>query len=525
MRTLADELFREFREHSVSEFFRKNAAMLGYTGKIRSLTTVVHEGVTNSIDACEEAGILPEVKVWIKRVNEEPDHFHVIIEDNGPGIPEEFIPDVFGKMLAGTKLHRNQQQRGQQGIGVSGATMFAQMTTGKPTEVITSTGNGEIVRAEVMIDVNKNVGQVIRKTKMRGKWRGTKVRFDVKDVSYIRSRYGPFNYLRLTAIANPHVRIIFEEPDGTLTVFERGSEEIPDRPKPMPLHPAGVMADDLLVLAKLTKSKTVGNFLVSELSRMTKERVSEVERISGVNMRKKPSELTWEDAEKVVRAFRKMKFMAPSTSGLRPIGKENIEKGIHQILSPEFVAVVSRPPKVYRGGIPFAVESAIAYGGGAGRAVGRSEEGEIGEVETEGMELMRFANRVPLVFDQGGCAITAAVKSIDWRRYGVDVTTAPMTVMVNIVSSYVPYTSAGKQSVAAEPEIYEEVRNAVMDVARELRYHLHRKQRQKEREERAGIFEKYLPIIATKAAGLAGVDPPSFERVLMKVMGMEDVEA
>ena len=109
MKTLADEIFREFREHSVSEFFRRNAAMLGYTGKIRSLTTIIHEGVTNSIDSAEEAGVLPKIFVAIKRVNQEPEHFKVIIEDNASGIPDKFIPSVFGRMLAGTKLHRHMQ--------------------------------------------------------------------------------------------------------------------------------------------------------------------------------------------------------------------------------------------------------------------------------------------------------------------------------------------------------------------------------------------------------------------------------
>lgn len=520
MKTLADELFGEFREHSVSEFFRRNAAMLGYTGKIRSLTTIVHEGVTNSIDSAEEAGILPKISVWIKRVNEEPEHLKVVIEDNASGIPEKFIPDVFGKMLAGTKLHRHQQSRGQQGLGVSGATMFGQITSGKPTTVTTSTGNGEIVQADVMIDVDRNVGKILKLDRIKGHWRGTRVEIEAKEVTYMRSRYGPFNYLRMTAIANPHAKITLVEPDGTLTIFENATDKVPERPKPMPLHPWGIMSDDLLILAKRTKARSISGLLSSELSRVSKNKANEVCRLAGVQPTKRPSELTWEEAERIVSAFKQVKLMAPPTSGLRPIGAADLENGMRQILNPDFVHTLTRPPKVYRGGLPFIVEVGIAYGGNAGKSVEGKGENDVGEVEV-GMDLIRFANRAPLIFDQGGCAITAAARSIDWRRYGVDVANAPLTLFVNISSAYVPYTSAGKQSIADEPEIINEIRTAIMEAARELRRFLYRRLRAKERQERAGVFEQFLPIIARKASQLAGVKEPDIKSLLKRVTGVE----
>lgn len=519
MKTVADELFKEFREHSVSEFFRKNAAMLGYTGKIRSLTTIVHEGVTNSIDASEEMGVLPKVYVAIKKVNDEPEHFKVVFEDNASGIPDKYIPDVFGKMLAGTKLHQHRQQRGQQGIGVSGACMFSQITSGKPAMVTTSTGNGDITQMDVMIDVDKNEGKIVRSDKRKGKWQGTRVELEVKDIAYMRSRYGPFNYLRMTAISNPHVHITFVEPDGTLTVFENATDKIPERPKPMPLHPWGIMSDDLLMLAKHTKGRTVVSFLSTELSRVSKRKAEEVCKLAGMPTNKKPSELTWEESEHIVTAFKQVKILVPPTSGLRPIGATDLGNGMRQILNPEFVHTITRPPKVYRGGLPFIVDVGIAYGGNAGKTVeGKSESDEM---EEAGMDLIRFANRVPLIFDQGGCAITAAARNIDWRRYGVDIANAPLTLFVNISSAYVPYTSAGKQSIADEPEILNETRTAIMEAARELRKFLYRRIRAKEREERAGIFEQFLPVIARKAARLANVSEPDIKALLKKVSGAD----
>ena len=521
MKTMAEELFKEFREHSVSEFFRKNAAMLGYTGKIRSLTTIIHEGVTNAIDAAEETGVLPKIVVIIKRFDEEPEHFRVIVEDNASGIPEEFISNVFGKMLAGTKLHRYMQSRGQQGIGVSGSVMFGQITSGKPATVITSTGNGEIIRADVMIDVDRNEGKITNIEKHKGKWRGTRVEVEVKDVTYMRSRYGPFNYLRMTAIANPHVHITFVEPDGTLTILEPATDKVPERPKSMPLHPWGIMSDDLLILAKHTKSRNVVSFLSAELSRVSKRKAEEVCKLASVPPKKKPSELTWEEAERIVSAFKQVKLYAPPTSGLRPIGAADIESGMRQILNPEFVYAINRPPKVYRGGLPFIVEAGIAYGGSAGKTTDRKNENEEGEA---GMELIRFANRAPLIFDQGGCAITTAMRNIDWRRYGVDPAAAQLTLFVNVASAYVPYTSAGKQSIADEPEVLDEIRTAIMEVARELRKFLYRKIKIKERQERAGVFEQHLPIIAKKAASLANVKEPDIKPLLKKVSGVDNAE-
>lgn len=513
---LAKDIFKEFKEHSVSEFFRKNASMLGYTGKIRSLTTVVHEGVTNAIDAAEEAGTLPSVFVAIRSMDEDSNHYKVVIEDNASGIPDEFIPRVFGRMLAGTKLHRNVQNRGQQGIGISGGVMFTQATSGKPAKIITSTGDDDgISYNEVMIDVNKNQGKIMDHKRLEGDWRGTRVEFEVKEVIYQRSRYGPYNYLRMTAIANPHVQITFEEPDGSLTVFERATEEIPEEPKPIPPHPAGMRADGLLELSKNTRSKSVGTFLVSDLSRFSRNKLEKIEEMVEVNLDKDPSKLTWDEAERLVSAFRQMDFMAPPTKGLRPIGEENIERGLKQILHPDFACAVTRSPEVYQGGIPFIVETGLAYGGDAGDSRGSGERG---------LEIIRFANRAPLIFNQGGCALTSAAKDIDWRRYEVNTERTPLTLFINIVSTHVPYTSAGKQSVAEEPEVYEEVRQAVMQAARKLKRFLRKRIKRRERRERANLFEKYLPIISQKAADLVGEDPPEIDSLIKEIAGVKNGE-
>ncbi|WP_423791924.1 DNA topoisomerase VI subunit B [Methanocaldococcus indicus] len=647
------ETFKEFKEHSVSEFFRKNKHMLGYSGKIRSLTTIVHELVTNSLDACEEAGILPDIKVEIEKLG--TDHYKVVVEDNGPGIPLEFIPKVFGKMLAGSKMHRFIQSRGQQGIGAAGVLLFSQMTTGKPLKITTSLGDGVIYEVEVKMDVEKNEGKIVSKKVKKGNWRGTRVEGEFKEVSYNRGEYSAYEYLRRISLATPHAKIILKDPYGTV-VFDRVINEIPKKPEEMKPHPYGLTVDELLYISRKTKSKKVSSMLVSELSRVSTNKVKELKKyllrdlivkkfknslfwdrvikcylnvdinkylkkyaqyisddeiktvknliknlpdsldelkkyiykymimdylfsklskedieniknhfkkipdnfidwavknylsatvineiekklrnivkkpdefleeikkkklISDEEIKKfenevenllskNPKELTWEEAELLVNSLQSMEFLAPPTSGLRPIGAENIEKSLKEFLKPEFVKAITRKPKTYSG-IPFIVEVGIAYGGNAGK---QSDSGRK-------MEIMRFANQVPLLYDASACGITKAVKSINWKRYGIK-EDAPITVFVNLVSTFIPYTSAGKQAIACSEteneEIFNEIRQALMICARDLEKYLARIRKELEEEKKRKYVIKYAKIFAEALANI--LNKPK-EEIEMKVI-------
>ncbi|RLI93268.1 MAG: DNA topoisomerase VI subunit B [Candidatus Altiarchaeales archaeon] len=515
----ADELFKEFRETSITEFFRKNRAHLGYSGKLRSLTTVVHEIVTNALDACEEAGILPEIRVRIDALNSE--HYRVFGADNGPGIPLKHISDVFGKMLAGTKFHRNVQLRGQQGIGIAGVTLFSQITTGKPIKVRTSTGNGRVYEVELMIDITKNRADILSKEEYAEYWRGTELDIEIKGVKFNLSERGPFEYLRRTAIANPHARIIFIDPEGRKTVFERSSERIPKPPMAIKVHPKGLEVDDLINMSKVTKARKVSSFLVNTLSRMSNAKVREIQEHVSFDLNKNPRRLTWAECEEIINAIEKIKFLAPPTEGLEAIGEEQIRNAVLNILDPEFEAVVTRPPKVHSGGIPFLVEVAIAYGGHAGRVVGDGIK----------CEIMRFGNKAPLLFDAGGCAITKAVNSVEWKRYGIrDFENSPITVFVNLVSTYIPYTSAGKQSVAEDREIMREMRFALMEVGRKFHVYHSRKRRALEREARKQILLKYSIELASGLAKLTNKNEDKILKELQnlieeRITGMEIEEA
>ncbi|MCK9150364.1 DNA topoisomerase VI subunit B [Methanobacterium alcaliphilum] len=508
MEIQAGELFEEFQELTASEFFRKNKQMLGFSGKIRSLTIVFHELITNSFDAAEEAGILPEIKIDLQRLDK--DHYVLRHRDNGPGIPEDFITKVFCTMFAGSKF-RNIQSRGQQGLGCSGCVLLSQMTTGKPARIISGykeNGNIKGVQMTLKMDVKKNQGLVLEKKEVEVKETGVCVELHFKDVSYSLSEQGAFEYIRRTMIGNPHSKIIFRDPTGHKYIFNRASDVIPPLPKEVLPHPKGVTADDLIFMAKHTDKRRFRSLLTSSLSRMSIKRVNEIQEITGIDLNKRPKDMKWEEAEQIVELFQKMDFMAPPTSGLIPIGQEQIEKGVVEILNPEFVSATTRKPVTYRGGVAFIIEAGIAYGGDSGRMVGEQRKAEI----------MRFANRVPLTFDQGSCAITEGLKSIDWKRYGIrDLDNAPITIFVNIVSTQVPYLSTGKQSVAPEPEILHEVRQTTMKVARKLQKYLRAKKAAKEEAMRAKVFDTYVPVIIREAANLAEIEVPDYKPVLEKV--------
>lgn len=498
----------DFQRLTPSQFFRKNKQMLGFTGKIRSLTIVFHELITNSFDACEEAGILPDIDIELKRIDKE--HYILKHKDNGPGIPEDYVMQVYCMMFAGSKF-RNIQSRGQQGLGCSGCVLLSQMTTGKPARVISCYKDEDEIKGVKMkfqMDVENNRGILMEREDYPAESTGVCIELQFKDVSYSLAEQGAFEYIRRTMIGNPHAKITFRDPSGHKYIFKRAADVVPVQPKEVLPHPKGVSADDLMTMAKNTDSRRYKSMLTSSMSRMSAKKVNEIAEITGIDMNKRPKAMTFQEAEAIVHCFKKMKFMAPPTDGLIPIGSEQVEKGMKQILKPEFVTTITRKPVTYAGGVSFIIEAGLAYGGEAGRIVNEQRKSEI----------MRFANRVPLTFDAGSCAITEALKSIDWKRYGLrDMDNTPLTLFVNIISTQVPYLSTGKQSVSPEPEIVHEIRQATMKLARKLQKHLRAKRAAKEKEKRSKVFEEYVPVIIEEAAKLGETGVPEYQDILVKV--------
>ncbi len=494
----AEELSQEFKEHSVAEFFKKNKQMLGLYGKVRTLTTIIHEYVTNSLDACEEANILPDIDVKIDELGTE--YYEVTVKDNGPGLTEETVGKALGKLLAGTKFHRMMQSRGQQ-------------TTGKPAKVITGTGNGKVISLELTIDPKRNEPKIGNKKELAKDFRGVAVQAKFKGILYRDSEQGALEYLRRTAIANPHAQITFRDPAGQKIKFKRTVDKVPERPKVVKPHPKGLSVDEIVTLAKYTDSKKVVSFLKNDLDRMGQKSVEAIGRKVEFDMNQDPRKITWDEAEQIIKAFKEVDFIAPSGDSLRPIGETQIENSLKSIVEPEFLTVLTRKPQVYAGGFPFQVEVSVSYGGKAGRTVSGPEGME------KRLEIMRFANRAPLLFDAGNCAITKAVHSIDWKRYDIkDIDKAPVTVLVNFISVHIPYTSAGKQAIADEDEVVEEIRLALMQTGRKAGRYISGKRREKEKQMKRELFYKYIPEIVVALNKLTGASKDQLKKNLEKMV-------
>jgi DNA topoisomerase-6 subunit B len=504
---MAEDMFKQFREHSVAEFFKKNRQMLGFSGKIRSLTMIVHEFTTNSLDACEEAGILPEIYVKVEELDGKKDHYRMTIKDNGPGIPRSHLGKALGQMLAGTKFHRYIQQRGQQGIGASACTMFSYITTGQSTKA-TTFHNGKRIVADISIDFKRNKPNITVLEDGPTEEHGLEVTSEFKEVRYERSNYGVHEYLRRTALANPHCTITLIEPNNEQTVFPRSIESNPRRPFEIQPHPLGISPHDLLEFAKHNReNKRVSSFLQNTFSRMSAGKVSELrDLVPGLDFNKNPARLAWDEAEMLVKAFRQVKWIAPSMDSLVPIGKEQVEASFRNIFNPEVLMVTERKPKVYRGGIPFMVEVGIAYGGGVAAANKRGE-------------VMRFANKVPLLFDTGGCAITETVKDMDWKRYGIKkFEEEPIAVLINLVSVHVPYTSAGKQAVSLEEDVMNEIKFALMEASRGIQRYISGKRKAHEIATKKKVVSRYVKQLSSDLSALTGKSRDRIEKQLTTII-------
>jgi len=492
---MAKDVLSNFKEHSVAEFFKKNRQMLGFSGKIRSLTTLVHEYVTNSLDACEENGILPDITVKLEENADK--HIIITVQDNGPGLPKKLVGKALGMMLAGTKFHRYVQQRGQQGIGAAGASMYSQITTGKPVWFKTGTGDGKAYEGLLKIDFKTNRPTVTDEKEYDEEFRGLVVKAEFAEVKYDRSDKSPSEYLKRTALANPHAQILFVEPSGERVLFPRASDKIPKKAKEVQPHPLGITTHDLMDFAHASQERKLSSFFVRTFQRFSQGKVKELnELLPEIDFNKRPQKLEWHEAEKLIAAFDKVKWIAPETTALIPIGAEQLEKAMQNIYNAEFMTTTERKPKVFRGGIPFMVEAALAYGGNAGK---RRVDGKISG------DILRFSNKVPLLFDAGGCGLTESVKNMDWKRYNIrDFDNEPVSVLINFVSVHVPYTGAGKQAIVNEEEIVTEVRNAVMEAARQMQRYLQGKIKTASREKKKKAIMKYIPQLAQDLPELAG---------------------
>jgi DNA topoisomerase VI subunit B len=500
------------RDISVSEFFLKNRHLLGFDTPAKALVTAVREAVDNALDACEEAAILPEISVEV--IDRYSGKHRVIVEDNGPGIVENQIARIFGKLLYGSKFHKLSQSRGQQGMGISAAGMYAQLTVGKPLHII-SRVKGHKLASEmfVSIDVARNRPDIHRKKQLEwARPHGTRVEMEIEG-HYQKGPHSIEAYLKQTAIANPHVTLVYKDPQGSELRFERTVRKLPPRPQEIKPHPYGIELGRLIQMLSSTSKHTLLQFLVDEFSRVGRRTaLAMIEQAGGrLSERSYPKHIARAQATALHRAIQKTHVSAPRTDCIAPIGEQNLLKGLRKELDADFFTVFTRPAAAYRGN-PFQVEVGIAYGrkadanieieagGHMRKKVPVAANDELLAQKNEPVRLLRFANRVPLLYQQASCAITKAVTQTNWRGYGLQqskgaLPVAPMAIIVHVASVWVPYTSESKEAIEPYPEILKEIKLGLQQCGRELVRYLRRNARMHEEYDRRSYIEKFLPHI------------------------------
>ena len=518
MASIAHELAKKQKEISVSEFFEKNKHILGFDSLTRALITAVKESVDNSLDACEDAGILPDVLVRIDK--ESNNEYRATVEDNGPGIVKKQVPNVFGRLLYGSRFHTRAQRRGQQGIGVSAVVMYGQITTGKPAKIKSKISDEDVAyECELVMDTKKNRAQAVRDDfVIWEKEHGTRFEVNLKG-KYVQGKQSTFEYLKGVAIVNPHARITFIPPDGKAMVFERSTERMPPPTREVKPHPEGVELGELLNMAKYTEAKKMTSFLNTEFSRISLRVAREILDKAEIPYDHRPSRLNLNQAGGIIDAVKEVRIMSPETDCLSPIGEGLIRKSLKNVLGEArasfYAPPITREPKVF-GGNPFVVEVGIVYGGQLSRE--------------DPVQIFRFANRVPLMYQQGACATTQGIENVDWRRYGLEqrggkgIPYGPAIILVHVASTKIPFTSESKEAIANVPEIREEIELALKACARKLKTHLNKAERKSKTRVKFDIVQEIIPMIAQKSAKIVGKPVPDIAGTITKIMNVVWVE-
>jgi len=512
--------------------------------------------------------------------------YRLVVMDNGSGIASRHIPSAFGQVLFGSN-YKLKQARGTFGLGGTMAILYGQITTHKPVLIRSSTGGSKVYEFKMMIDIQRNRPLILdRKTKRnKEKWRGTIVEYSLEG-DYYRAMSKILEYLKQTALVTPYADIKFVDPKGRLYMFNRATTEMPPPPTETLAHPYGVDVETLQRLIRVTTCRNLLDFMRKHFHRVGQGTSLNFLDFVGFIRTTDPKRLKPEDVTKLVETANKSKkfrkffgkvseekikaslkktksqnmidflkgsfpnvdrsiiirllaaagfvrtknpkklkpneivtlvrmmkqftgFLPPDASCLSPLGEDLLKAGILKELKPEFIAVSQRKPSTYAGH-PFIVETAIAYGGNIPKR--------------DDIVVYRFANKIPLLYDESSDVSVKVIRSINWRRYKVS-PGMPLAIMIHLCSTKVPYKTVGKEFIADRPEVKIEVLNGIREVARRLQTFLAKREHVAQEKKRLSVFSKYLPKIARFSTDLAGkTETPDIELLMKSVRKYEKQE-
>ncbi|MEM4717802.1 MAG: DNA topoisomerase VI subunit B [Desulfurococcaceae archaeon] len=487
----AEEVYRAV---SPAEFFYKYREIAGFANPARAIYQTIRELIENALDATDVHGILPDIKVVIKKADEAQDFYQITVEDNGIGIPPHIVPNAFGKVLFSSK-YILRQSRGMYGLGVKMVVLYAQMTTGRPIEVITSKpGFKRIYYFKLRIDINKNEPVVVeagswRKTR---DWHGTIVSVTIEG-DWPRAKSRVFEYFHRTAVVLPYANMVLITPEDEVIHYPRIVSNIPRPPIETKPHPQGIDLEFLSGLVKNTKYNTIYDVLVNSFQSIGESTAKLIIEKSGISLDKRPGELTDDELLSLLNAIKAFdKYRPPSHRALSYLGEEIIKAGLTRAFNPEFVAAITRKPGAYSGH-PFIVEVGLAYGGNT-------------PISENKPMVLRYANKIPLLYDEANDVVTEVVEEeINWENYMISFP-APLVILVHLCSTKIPFKGVGKESIADIPEIRREIKLGIMEVGRGLKLHLSRRAREEEARKKAEAIAKYIPEVAKSLSLITSVE-------------------
>ena len=520
-------ILSKITKSSTAEYFAKNLQQVGFSSPLKAVLTTLKEAVDNSLDACEGAKILPELEIEVKKVGvgstKNTDLIKIVVEDNGPGIDGDDLAKVFGEYLASSKFGRGQCSRGQQGIGISAATTWAQMTNAKGVQVISKTKNmRKAVSAQVDVDIKTNTG--ILRNKETLEWKkpnGTRVEFLMDGRIQLNGDGGLQTYIEGTVLVNPHLTVTYKLGDQEKATIERVSNESPQIPEATLPHPHTFKLGEFITHSHLYGKISLSKFLKTGFSRISDQSIKDFVKngMPKALVEKQLTAMNEEDFKKVFTAVQATELMAPSTKSVLTVGEDALSKSINRLGEVDFFSVMTRKPTIcdFK---PVVVEVALA------RFINRGAEGEP-------VQLLRFANRVPLQFDKSGCAITWAIESVNWKSYGLtqpkdSLPQGPYVFAVSIVSPFIKFKNASKETIDASDELVEEIRRALMQAGQKLSRHIKHEMKEADLERKLAHIEHFGPILVEKLVSISGANAArkkKAEEGLRKILGRDSDDA